>query len=286
MPRTQAFRRAGACAAAVMMTGALAAAPADAHHAGPQPGPVNAANTYGWRPVKWHFNWYEPCEQNPDPDCVPRHYPFRPWRRSASGSGIAYIRWGMIVLDSSDHQFLQPSRGSVRAILGRRGERYGRWEMRLRAPVWYDDGRDYRVLAELVPANRTLRRCPGRNIALASFFAGGSRVSVFARNAGKQWTYTKRPMTLDRWSWHTYAVEVTPRRISWFIDAHVVATIRNRQATSDVRLTPRLTLRGVPGASMDRARIGVDWVRHWTLEKPNQKGVRAPAPTVRTYRGC
>jgi hypothetical protein len=269
-----------------MLTSALAAAPAEADHAGPQPGPVNAANTYGWRPVKWHFNWFEPCEQQPTDDCEPRHYRFRPWRRSSSGSGIAYIRWGMIVLDSSVERFYFPSRGSVRAILDRRGERYGRWEVRLRAPVWYDAGRDYKVLAELVPADRTKRRCGARNIALASFTAGGSRVNVFARNAGKQWTYTKSHMTLDRWSWHTYAVEVTPRRISWFIDAHVVATVRNPRAVSDVRLTPRFRLRGLPGASMDRARIGVDWVRHWTLERPNLKSVRAPAPAVRAYRGC
>jgi hypothetical protein len=270
-----------------MLSGALAAPPVAADHAGPQPGPINAANTYGWRPVKWHYNWFEPCESDPSEDCVPRHYRFRPWRRSASGSGIAYIRWGMIVLDSSREQFLKPSRGSVVATLNRRGERYGRWEIRLRAPVWYDEGRDYRVLAQLIPADPAHRRCGAHNIALAAFTAGGSQVSVFARNAGNQWTFTKRNMRLDRYSWHTYAVEVTRRRISWFIDAHVVATIRNRQASSDLRLTPRLTLAGDGGASMDRARVGVDWVRHWTLEKPNQKSVRAPAPTLTaSRRGC
>jgi hypothetical protein len=256
-----------------MMIGARAAAPAAADHAGPQRGPVNAANTYGWRPVKWAYQWHEDNR-------------FRPWHRHISGSGTAYIRWEMIVLDSSVDRFNYPSRGSVKATLRRRGERYGRWELRLRAPVWYDAGRDHKIYAELVPADPTKRRCGLRNIALASFTGGGSHVDVFARNAGKQWIYTKRPMTLDRWSWHTYAVEVTPRRISWFIDAHVVATLRNARAISDVRLTPRLRLRGVPGATMDRARISVDWVRHFTLTAPNQKSVRAPAPAVTAYRGC
>ena len=105
-------------------------------------------------------------------------------------------------------------------------------------------------------------------------------------NAGRQWTFTKRHLTLDRSSWHTYGVEVTRRRISWFIDAHVVATLRNPRAISDVRLTPRLRLRAVPGAAMDRTRIGVDWVRHFTLKSPNRLPVRAPAPTVSAYRGC
>jgi hypothetical protein len=275
VPSRQPFRRAAACAAALMMTGTLVAPPAEAHHAGPQPGPINAKNTYGWRPVKWRYEWHEDLNWN-----------FRPWHRSSSGSGIAYIRWGMIVLDSSVEQFNFPSRGSVTAILRKPGERYGRWEMRLRAPVWYDASRDYRVKAELVPSDPTKRRCGAHNIAMASFAAGGSQVKVFARNAGKQWTYTKPDMTLERWNWHTYAVEVTRRRISWFIDAHVVATLRNPQATPDVRLTPRLTLRGVPGAWMDRARIGVDWVRHFLLKTPNLKSVRAPAPTVTPYRGC
>ncbi len=275
MPLSQVSRRAAACAAALMMTTALAAAPVDAHHAGPQPGPVNAGTTYGWFPKKWKYDWGEEAYQG-----------LYPWRRSASGTGTTYIRWGLIVLDSSVDRFNEPSRGSVTAILHRHGERYGRWEMRLRAPLWYNAGRNYRVLAELVPVDPTKRGCNMRNIALASFTAGGSRVKVFARNAGKQWTHTKRHMTLDRASWHTYAVEVTPRRISWFIDAHVVATLRNSRATSDVRLTPRLRLRGVPGASMDRARIGVDWVRHFTLDSPNRLSVRAPAPTVTAYRGC
>jgi hypothetical protein len=276
MPSSPVRRRAAACAAALLMTGALAVAPAEAHHAGPQPGAINAKSTYGWPLASWRWEWHEDLKWN-----------FRPWQRSSTGSGIAYIRWGMLVLDSSVEQFYYPSRGSVRAILRQRGKRYGRWEMRLRAPVWYDDSRDYRVRAELVPVDPAKRRCGAQNIAFASFNAGGSRVNVYARNAGKQWTFTHRPLTpLGRWNWHTYAVEVTRRRISWFIDAHVVATLRNRQAVPDVRLTPRLSLLGVPGARMDRARVGVDWVRHFLLSTPNLKSVRAPAPTVSNYRRC
>jgi Glycosyl hydrolases family 16 len=275
VPSSHVFRRVAACVAAIMMTGALTGVPAAADHAGPQPGPVNAGTTYGWFPKKWKYDWGEEAYQG-----------LRPWRISSSGTGTAYIRWGLIVLDSSVDRFNAPSRGSVAAILGRHGARYGRWELRLRAPVWYDAGREYKVRAELVPADRTKRRCNARNIALATFTAGGSHVNVFARNAGRQWTFTKRDMTLDRASWHTYAVEVTPRRISWFIDAHVVATLRNSRATSDVLLTPRLWLRGIPGVAMDRARISVDWVRHFTLDSPNRKSVRAPAPTVTTRHPC
>jgi hypothetical protein len=272
VPSSPVWRRLAAFATAFIMIGVLAAAPVGAHHAEPQPGPINASNTYKWYPVKWQYHWEEGG--------------FPPWHRFSTGSTTAYIRWGMIVLDSSVDRFNEPSRGSASAILNRHGERYGRWELRLRAPVWYDAGQNYRVLDELVPVVPAKRRCNVRNIALASFIAGGSHVKVFARNGGKQWTYTKRHMRLDRVSWHTYAVEVTPRRISWFIDAHVVATLRNPRATSDVRLTPRLSLRGVPGAEMDRARIGVDWLRHFTLKSPNQKSVRAPAPTVSVFRGC
>ena len=177
MPSSQAFRRAAACAAALMMTSALAAAPAEAHHAGPQPGPVNAGTTYGWFPKKWKYDWGEEAYQG-----------LRPWHPSSTGTGTAFIRWGLLVLDSSVDRFSEPSRGSVTTILRRHGERYGRWEWRLRAPVWYDAGRDYKVFAELVPVDPTKRRCNMRNIAMAAFTAGGSHVNVFARNAGRQWT--------------------------------------------------------------------------------------------------
>lgn len=275
MRSSKLVRRAAACAAALLLTTALAAIPAEAHHAGPQPGPINASNTYGWYPKKWDYHWETEYSE------------FQAWQRASSGTAWSYMRWGMIVLDSAHDRYAFPSQGSVKATLARRGERYGRWEFRIRAPVWYDAGRDYQVFAELVPANPRKRDCGARNIALASFVAGGSQVKVFARNRGNQWTFTKPGMNLDRASWHTYAVEVTPRRISWFIDAHVVATLRNRRAVSDVRLTPRLRLRGVPGVAMDRVRIGVDWLRYFTLASPNDLPVRAPAPRVTTYRrGC
>src|SRR5262245_48937883 len=131
------FRQIAVGAAALMMTGVLAAAPAEANHAGPQPGPVNASTTYGWYPLGWKYDWY-----------AEKAY-MRPWRVSSTGTGYAFTRWGLMVLDSSVDRFLEPSRGTVRLILNRRGPRYGRWELRLRAPVWYNAGRNYKVLAAL-----------------------------------------------------------------------------------------------------------------------------------------
>lgn len=160
MSSSQLVRRAAACAGALILTTALAAAPAEADHAGPQPGPINASNTYGWYPKKWQYHWNDIED-------------FQAWRWATSGSGWSYMRWGMIVVDSSHDQYLSPSRGSVKATLHRRGERYGRWEFRLRAPRWYSAGRDYLVLAELVPSDPKKRDCGARNIALASFAAGG-----------------------------------------------------------------------------------------------------------------
>jgi hypothetical protein len=64
---------------------------------------------------------------------------FHLWRRRITGSGSAYIRWEMIVLDSSNNaRFNFPSSGSVTATLHRRGVRYGRREMRLRALLGAD----------------------------------------------------------------------------------------------------------------------------------------------------
>ncbi|MDQ1615264.1 MAG: hypothetical protein QOJ60_1203 [Actinomycetota bacterium] len=280
MATSQLLRRALGCAVALLLALALAAPTAvrtsyaaTATTSTTQPGPINAANTYGWGPMAWAYDW-----ENGEG--------LRPWGHWADRTGKVYIEWAMILLDCNTDQFKEPCYGSVRSTLHRTGERYGRWEMRLRAPVWYDGGRDYRVKAELVPAAADKYACGAHNIALASFLAGGNHVNVYARNAHNQWTFTKQRMVLDRTSWHTYAVEVTRHRISWFIDAHVVSTVRNDRAISGLRLTPRLSLQGVSGAAMDRVRIGVDWVRHFTLARPNTKSVDATAPVATAYHGC
>ena len=70
----------------------------------------------------------------------------------------------------------------------------------------------------------------------------------------------------------------TPTRISWFLDAKVTATLRNAAAVPGVPLVPQLTLQAPPGVQMNHTRLTADWVRYYSLDRPDARPVSAPAP--------
>jgi hypothetical protein len=94
------------------------------------------------------------------------------------------------------------------------------------------------------------------------------------------------PLGLDDQQWHTFAVVVTPRRVVWFVDAHVVRRERRAPAVVPVARTVRFTLQGVRGATMNRARMQLDWLRHWNLNAPNEQSVLAPRAVLGSYAGA
>lgn len=258
---------AGALLATVLSPG-LTAAPAHADHAGAEPGPIHAATTYGW----WHkgVGWREEFE-------VPYTGQMGPqWQ--ASGPGQVWHQNGMLTLNATD-------RGSLSATLAGPGAEVGRWETRLRSRQYGRGNGRYRVLAELVPAGGAEQNCGGRNVSLVSYTPNGRAANVYARTlpdvAQKA---AKAGLDLGRDRWHTYAVEVTRERVSWFIDAHVVFTETRNDVFSGVPLTVRFTMQAKQDRSMNISRMQMDWVRHWSLEAPNTMSVDAPPTRTGVYK--
>ena len=87
-------------------------------------------------------------------------------------------------------------------------------------------------------------------------------------------------------TFHTYAVEVTPDHVSWFVDTVVLHTERRPEALSGTRLQPRFRLQATKGERMDHGRLQVDWVRYHDLDRPNQQSIEAPEMTLSTYDGA
>ena len=142
MPSSRSFRRAAACAAALMMTSAL------------QPPRLRRTT-----PV------HSPDRSTPEPRTVgSRRSGSTTGRRRTrafalgillTGTGTAFIRWGLLVLDSSVDRFSEPSRrGWVTTVLRRHGEATAGGGARLVPPL-VRAGRDYKVFAELVPVDPT-----------------------------------------------------------------------------------------------------------------------------------
>jgi hypothetical protein len=226
------------------------------------PGPIHAGNTFGWYPAAWRDEFVGPMKSV--------------WQKS--GVGVVKTKNGMLTLGASGR--------SVAATLDMPGHDTGRWEIRWKSKQYGTGRTPYTVRTELVPAGDREQYCGARNIALESYTHGHRKAQFYIRNlpdlafrAAKGPTYAG----FGGDHWHTFAVEVTPNRISWFVDARVIATERRPEAISGVPLTVRFSLKAVPGQAMNPARMQMDWLRYWTLAKPNDKSINAPQTTMGTY---
>jgi hypothetical protein len=262
-------RRAAVLAGALLATllsPVLTSASAHADHAGAEPGPIHAGNTYGWwnRGIVWREEFETPYTGPMGPQ----------WQ--ASGPGQVWHQNGMLTLNAT-------SQGSVSATLAGPGAEVGRWETRLRSRQYGRGNARYRVLAELVPAAGADENCGGRNIAMTSYTPNGKASTVYARTLPNKAYNATNPPSLRSDLWHTYAVEVTRERISWFIDAHVVFTENRNDLLSGVPLTVRFTMEAKPDRVMNISRMQMDWVRHWSLEAPNLQPVDAPPTRAGVY---
>lgn len=227
-----------------------------------EPGPIHAGNTFGW----YRGNTLTRYEFRGHTDAW--------WK--VRGRGVVQNQHGMLTLNTT-------KRGSVSATLDRAGHRYGRWEIRLRAKRYSTSGANYRVLTELVPAGRRKQHCGGRNIALESFKLGSNRAKHYIHTLPENTFRAFRGMNLANDRWHTFAVEVAPKHISWFVDSRVVSTERRPAALSGVPLTVRFTMKAVPGRTMNQSRMQMDWLRHWGYQHPTRKSIKAPRTTLSRF---
>jgi hypothetical protein len=244
-------------AAALALT--VAAPASNADHAHP-PGPVNAQTTYDWGKPIWQDDFVGPRKDL--------------WR--VAGHGNVRNQHGMLTLNTA-------KKGNTVATLKGTGHRNGRWEIRLRSRQYSRAHASYKVRTELVPAAKRPQRCGARNIALNSYTLGGNRAHHYIRTLPDNQGVAHTGLNLGTDRWHTFAVELTKKRISWFVDGHVLSTARRAPANADLPYTVRFTMLAKPGARMNPSRMQMDWLRYFTLRKPNSKPVKAPAPRTRSY---
>lgn len=151
---------------------------------------------------------------------------------------------------------------------------YGRWEARVRA-VELGAGRQFKFTWQLVPANPNT--CTDNKIVLASYTPGDRLVRGMVQNAhtGKRFVFAK-PLDLRSRAWHAYAVEVTKTHISWFVDTRVVRTERRPAALSGTKWKPEFVIESTARSHNRSSWLQMDWVRHYTLDRPNAKSINAP----------
>jgi len=229
-----------------------------------EPGPIHAGNTYGW----YHDGvWRQEFKGS------------KPAYWHASGPGSVRTQHGMLTLNTTRH-------GSVSATLAKPGHTTGRWEIRLRSKRYESRYANYRVATELIPAGSRDQHCGAQNIALEKYRLGSDRASFFIHTLPNNAFTAVKTRNLANDRWHTWAVEVTRRHISWFVDAQVVRTERRSAALSGVPLTVRFSMQAVAGRTMNQSRMQMDWMRYWSAKSPSKKSIAAPQTTQSTYTGA
>ncbi len=241
-----------------------------------------ASSTHKWGSSLWDFAWEfgESLTSRPyrGTDRVGK------WLDSSNGTGRAAKHNGGLSLDSQRGVEGWGDRGTTAATLRGQPMKYGRWETKLRMKTAENNARDYRVRAELIPDNPAAYHCGAKNITIAEVTAHGSRLVVGAKSGNRQWTYSKRLTAFKRGGSVAFAVEVTRRHISWFLNGRVIATVRSRSAVSDVPLTMRLSLVGSGQREMNRVIVISDWQRGWSLDR-GRPDARGHALRRGTYSG-
>lgn len=221
--------------------------------------PTNAAKIFQWGLSAWEDEFIEPLSRN--------------WR--TSHRRLVRNQNGMLTLDSTRRS------GSVWATVPGHARRYGRWEARVRSEQNGRGGEKYRVMWELIPAGDYA--CGSKNIEISTYEVGDRRARMRIRTPEGTSFSSSRRRDLGDNVWHTYAVEVTRKRISWFVDTRVVRTERRAAALTGTRFQLRFRLDSVRRKRMNPTRMQMDWVRYYSLERSNAKSVKAPSTRRGSY---
>ncbi len=197
------------------------------------------------------------------------------WSVNSAGVGLVRNQNGMLTLNTT------ATSGTVTADWNAGARQYGRWEARVRTRQYDTSATPYRAVWELVPT--TGDRC-SRSIVLSDSTIGRPQAKMQLRNGDAAFSMTK-VLGLRQDAFHTYAVEVTPTRISWFVDTKVVMSEERSGARTGALYTVRFRMAAPSGLRMNRGRMQMDWVRYYTLERKNAQSTSAPPATMGDFDG-
>ncbi|QWZ09468.1 hypothetical protein KRR39_06810 [Nocardioides panacis] len=210
--------------------------------------PTNAGKVFRWGNAQWADDFIGPVKGM--------------WAQNRPGQ--VNNQHGMLTINGS------AGGGDVVAMVAGHARQYGRWETRVRAEQYTRSHTPYHVVAELVPVGD--HRCGARSIVLSDYALGSDRARMAIRNLpNAEFTASKR-LNLRPGPFHTYAVEVTPSHVSWFVDTRVVMTERRGEALSGGVVRVPLPARR-PAGRPDEPGTDADGLAALLLAGPAQREV-------------
>lgn len=231
---------------------------------------TTAAQRYGWRVMQWDFAW-EFGESLSSPPYRGASIKGGRWEDASTGTGRAVKYGGGIEFNSGELIDEAPDFGDTSLTLRGKPARLGRWELRERIRQYpqYDGSETtpFTFVAELIPDDPAAYDCGRHNITIARATVGGSSIIVGANAGTVTWNRTLNGYGRAEREGRLYAVQITGRRITWFINGRAVASLAASAAIPKVPMTVRMRVLGQGGKEMKKSHVLIDWVRNYDLTK-------------------
>jgi hypothetical protein len=158
--------------------------------------------------------------------------------------------------------------------------RLGRWEVRARADQRGPGARPYHVVVALIPAVGPYD-AGERDVDFAEADIGTGEVNLFVHYRPFKQDFLAVPLDLAQW--HTFAVEVGPGHVTWFVDGTVRATVTRPQAVPRTPMSLNVQLDAYAPGDLVPARLQVDWARYWALPAGGVPVPPGPRPPQGSY---
>lgn len=242
---------------------------------------ATAGQKFQWRFVQWDYAW----EFGESFDSAAYRGQSRrggTWEEYTDGSGRVVKYGGGVEFHSGviRNKLDAPDYGTSMLTLHGKGMQQGRWEIKERAdtPDDLSPGKDYRFIIELVPEDGS-DAC-ANNIRIAEVSPSNGTLTIGAKTPGGSWARTLSGYPQSTSNGYAYGLEITGKRMTWFLNGQVIGSLGASAARPTVPMTVRMRLVGADrNAEMNKSVVKIDWVRGYNLKN----GKVAPTtPAVRT----
>lgn len=206
------------------------------------------------------------------------------WSEGSDGTGRVTLRNGGMLLRSEGYGSAPDgARGNVWAALTGSGERRGRWEVRgVTTPG--GGGQAHAVRYELVPLAQAHQLCGTAGIVIGESKGPGSPLRIGAR-AGDGTTWGRTVGTVPSGP-SSYAVQVTGKHLTWFVNGTPVATLRQSAALPTGPMALRVVMAGRHDTAMASTKSTVDWARTFSLKRGTRPTSRTGLTQGAAHGGC
>ena len=262
--------------ATALVVGPATLAPGTAEAPGAVPARASdgttAAKHYGWGDLQWDFGW-EFGESLTSQAYTGENFRGGSWVDHSTGTGRVVKYGGGLEFHSGEvsQQFKAQDRGTTTLELEGNSAQRGRWELRERIHFYPKQdaagGEPYAFLVELIPEDPARYDNGCHNITIARAEVGGSQVAIQANAGGTAWRKTLPGFGRGDDDDRFYGIQITKRRITWYVNGNAVASLRAAAAIPKIPMTMRMSMVGKDDTEMRKSDVRIDWIRSFNLAR-------------------